>query len=837
MADRQQVSKKNRGGFPVILVIFVIAAAAILGYMFFGKQAAPPVTKQAETPKQQQTVAKTIPAPEQAKPAPVPGPVLGPSPMELPPKIALPAFSFQSVGLGGGGGIYTPAISPADPNRFFVSCDMGGAYYSWDKAQSWRMVDCMQIKSTLSCKPAWHPTDAVTAYAYGGTEYKNVVMVTHDGGVTWKPVCDNQPWGGDSDVVRIYLDRKNPSTMLVGSKSKGVFISAYTGATWRSCPEITGEPSGFHIDVTTPADKRRIFAASSEGVWRSDDGGATWAKKVAGLPLAEVRDLAGGENPDGGKCVLFVAIPSKDVNGKYDGGVYRSADLGESWQSAMGEGIHNRLGRVDEYGAGDIPEYIHIAMPQNQTDIVYVSNKGTGYYPPNHNTLYKTTDSGKTWQFCFNGDPRFKEKNIELQWYSIEHCWDPSATGVSVNDNDPSEVLRTDGDKIFLSVDGAKSWREAYSKKVEGSEIPRKIPGAPWQLGKFAWQSIGVEVMSCWDYVIDPTDPKRHYICYTDSGFARSLDGGKTWYYSVEGSPWQNTWYGIVCDPKRPGVIYAACSNTHDVPHSTYTADNMSKLPGGVCISTDYGETWSPIADGLPQKPVTSIVMDPNSPPEARTFWVTVIDAGVYKSSDGGKSWVKKSNGLGTEKINRPYLIKRLDNGNLYCTVTCFRKDRDFPTDGPGLYKSTDGGENWTYISKSIQVGWPVGFDVDPADEKTIYLAASSGWACRSGGLYKTTDGGDTWKQLFNNETPGFGHRSLGGMFVRTKPGDPKTIYFSTSSHGLWISHDAGETFKHVKGLPFASVQRVTFDPADPKMMYVTTFGGGVWHGPAEGDE
>ncbi len=74
-------------------------------------------------------------------------------------------------------------------------------------------------------------------------------------------------------------------------------------------------------------------------------------------------------------------------------------------------------------------------------------------------------------------------------------------------------------------------------------------------------------------------------------------------------------------------------------------------------------------------------------------------------------------------------------------------------------------------------------------------------------------------------------------MFVRTKPGDPKTLYFSTSSHGLWLSHDGGDHFRYVKGIPFLSIQRVVFDPADPNMMYVTTFGGGVWHGPVEGDE
>ena len=71
-----------------------------------------------------------------------------------------------------------------------------------------------------------------------------------------------------------------------------------------------------------------------------------------------------------------------------------------------------------------------------------------------------------------------------------------------------------------------------------------------------------------------------------------------------------------------------------------------------------------------------------------------------------------------------------------------------------------------------LEVGWPCGFAVDPADRTVAYLAASNWGPCRSGGLYRTADGGKTWKWIFNNTSPAYEGRGLESFFVSLKAGE-----------------------------------------------------------------
>ena len=147
-----------------------------------------------------------------------------------------------------------------------------------------------------------------------------------------------------------------------------------------------------------------------------------------------------------------------------------------------------------------------------------------------------------------------------------------------------------------------------------------------------------------WQYKIDPHDKNRHYICYTDIGFARSEDAGQTWYWAARGSPWQNTFYDVEFDPDVPGRMYAACAYEHDIP-SWKMAQSLYG-GGGVCISTDYGKTWKPSADGMPQLGAcTAVEVDPKSPKDARVLYASFWGGGVFKSIDGGKTWQAEEQG------------------------------------------------------------------------------------------------------------------------------------------------------------------------------------------------
>ncbi len=80
---------------------------------------------------------------------------------------------WEPVGLSGGGGMFSPAISPADPNLMMLNCDMSAAYLSEDGGHNWRMIHHAQLRSDTQCRPAFHPSDPNVIYASSGGRASN----------------------------------------------------------------------------------------------------------------------------------------------------------------------------------------------------------------------------------------------------------------------------------------------------------------------------------------------------------------------------------------------------------------------------------------------------------------------------------------------------------------------------------------------------------------------------------------------------------------------------------------------------------------------------------------
>jgi photosystem II stability/assembly factor-like uncharacterized protein len=735
------------------------------------------------------------------------------------------AASWEPVGLSGGGAMFTPAISPADPNRMMVNCDMSAAYISADGGRNWRMIHHAQLGANTRCRPAFHPTDPRTIYAADGGRG---LKISRDGGERWEPI-GNLPSGDLRGEIAIHPAA--PRSMLVGV-GENIFRSDNGGATWTRCEGPRGEPLAFHFDQTAPASAPACFAATREGVWRSDDGGKSWAEKTAGLPPAgqgtgdRLLAFSGGSNAAQKVVALYCAVPAREENGRYAGGIYRSLDRGETWQPAMGTGLNQETRAFDQWAMGLVAQYRRLATTNAQPQTVYAFNSNTGIPPPHHASVYRSDDAGKTWRATFQGDPRFPNRNVEQDYTAYaDRQFYQAVPEVAIAANDPNRLLLVDMGRCLLTRDGGKTWTNGHTRIAPGADADKEPP---------RWICNGLVVTSTWNYYADPFRPDLRYICYTDIGFARSTDRGATWsWWALEGrARWQNTCYELAFDPSFPGKLWGAFSDTHDIPNdNVISGRHRGDRPGGVCVSTDHGATWKTANAGMPLAPVVSVVVDPRSPSGARTLYAGLFGPGVYKSTDDGKTWTAKNTGLGAESNRRVCRVVLHPDGTLFALVTARRQGRTFLPEGVGLYRSTNGGENWTPLNASQTLHWPKDFSVDPRDSRTIYLGASDANGQQEGGLYRTRDGGATWQRLARKGPEHFG--------AYLHPKRPGWIYLtlteSAPGAGLWLSRDDGATWEPLSGLPFRNAQRVAFDPADPERIYVTTFGGSVWRGPAAG--
>ena len=733
------------------------------------------------------------------------GPVPGEEPTE-----------WTSVGLGGGGGIFVAVSSPHDPNLMFCASDMSGVYRSTDGGRTWRMLPWRQLSSAITMPVVFHPTDPNTLYCVPGTWAQPVLKVSRDKGQTWQPLTDETPWQhATPQATRLAIDPTG-KVLLVSSEA-GIYRSDDNGQSWTRASGLDQRAVGFFFEPTE-LNQGAWYAATPNTVLFSRDNGQTWQPCPTQPPGKAVQAFCGGADVKTGRVALYVSLPSQLVEGKYAGGIWRSDDRGATWQSAMGKGINTSVGPHGQ-ARRKLAEYPFLDMAENQTQTVYAYCYGNGDEPPYHDTVFRTDDGGQTWRAVEYFRPGYKGHNVELSWIRLDRGHGGRKTGFSVNPRNGNHVAYTDTMELYLTDDGGATWRKAFSRCVEPSPAAGK-----------RWQSTGLEVTTTWRFKFDPHDSNRVYICYTDIGFARSLDRGATWYWSPAGSPWQNTFYDLTFDPARPGVLYAACAYEHDIP--SWKMAGRLYGGGGVCVSTDYGKTWRPIASGLPKLGAcTAVALDPTSPTDRRTLYAAFYGGGIFKSVDGGENWRARNKGLPVEHNDHFTDLKRHTDGSLFALCGGKRLARYNPSPHTGLFRSVDGGDSWTDVTAGLTLYLPFGFDVHPTDSRIIYLCVSAVPRRHDeAGVYKTIDGGKTWKKL-GIAWPEGGPSYVHAKYPSIDPYNPKRVWVSTATHGTLVTTDGGDTWRQVESIPFRGVNRITVDPRDHQTLWVTTFGGGVWKG------
>jgi len=286
-------------------------------------------------------------------------------------------------------------------------------------------------------------------------------------------------------------------------------------------------------------------------------------------------------------------------------------------------------------------------------------------------------------------------------------------------------------------------------------------------------------------------------------GVYKSIDGGKSWKnVGLEKSEHISK---IVVDPRDSNVVYVA-------------AQGPLWAPGGdrgLYKTTDGGKTWKGVLTISENTGVTDVVLDPSNPDilyasayQRRRHVFTLIDGGpesaIHKSTDGGKSWTKLKEGLPKEDMGRIGLAIAPHNPKIiYATIESTRK-------AGGFFVSKDSGSSWKKVNDYSAPGAQYYGEifVDPSDDDRIYSADV--W------VRVSDDGGKTWRKLDEK----WKHPDNHVVWIDPASSDHLLI---GCDGGLYESFDRAESWSFKANLPVTQFYRVSADDALP---FYNVYGG-----------
>lgn len=719
------------------------------------------------------------------------------------------------IGPGGGGTTIGPVISPHDSRLVVEHCDMTGGYMTRDSGLSWHMFNLRGGLNVL----AFDPVDPRVIYAGNAALWRS-----SDSGQTWKMVFPNpasdtveHQTGDHSDYSLTSSDPAYPggnvTAIAIASRADGVagpghlylsfeqrgkptviVSSAEGGNSWNRVATLPE-----HVLLLTTKNSGLVAVSSAAAYRIASDGNTIKLDGIAsGIRAASAARI--------GDMVWLYATGR-------DGKVYLSADSGLHF-TAITPDLHQSAGRFEA-----------IAAAGQHPEVAYVGFRGLQLGERNEdlfNGIAKTTDGGHTWKIMFKESNR-PAVNLQGSWIEeravqgSDNIWFDSPYSLGVAPGNPAVVYASDLFRTYRTLDGGTTWQDVNSKGI----------------GDDHWISRGLNVTTNYGVQFDPFDSHHIYMDNTDIGLFQSTAGGRSWQSTSEGVPdnWRNTTYWLAFDPARRGLVWGAFSGIHDLPRpKDWRGRSVRSFSGGVAVSTDGGHHWQPSSAGIPVDSVTHILLDPSSPVGSRTLYACAFGRGVYKSTDNGKTWTQKNNGIaGVEPF--AWRITLSQDGSLYLVVARRSEGQDrSAVDAGALYRSTDKAEHWERIDLPSGVDGPTGLEIDPRDPERLYLTAwgqEGQTADRNGGVFVSNDGGKTWSTLFT--------ASQHVYALTIDPLHPNTLYICGFDAAAYRSTDRGAHWTRIPGFDFKWGHRVIIDPNDFTQIYITTYGGGVWHGPAAG--
>src|SRR5438132_10594736 len=322
-----------------------------------------------------------------------------------------------------------------------------------------------------------------------------------------------------------------------------------------------------------------------------------------------------------------------------------------------------------------------------------------------------------------------------------------------------------------------------------------------------------------------PGEPEHFYFGSVNGGVWETPDAGRTWQPIFDSQP-----IGSV------GALAIASSNHNVIYVGSGEADMRSDISqgNGMYKSTDAGKTWAHIGLTDSQQ-IGRIIVHPGNPDIVYVAalghpYAANAERGVFRSTDGGKTWNKilggragdssPSSRLGMTKWENDTgaIDLAFEPGNPKVIYAALWQTRRTPWSvyppsngtGSGLFKTTDGGDHWNAISGLPAKPGRIGIAVAPSMPQRVYLVVDA----PEGGVYRSDDAGATWTRTSSDQRVWSRGWYFGGITV--EPKNPDVVY--SINVNVYRSEDAGRTFIPVKGAPGGyDYHALWIDPQNPE--------------------
>ena len=573
-------------------------------------------------------------------------------------------------------------------------------------------------------------------------------------------------------------------------KNSAIFISNDFGTSWIKSSSI---PKGVFKEIeleegqeleeedidkvtvlyVSPSDDDRIFVGTSNLLLKSNDRGSSWESLSDTFHRSDIKGLAIHPNNPNiiyARIGLYTFSDCSDVDNddadyeesvsKYCPGIYKSTDGGESWkllEEVTGDPSEGGV-YINEYNDSEIYSVFgretfvskdggissdvfldtkeHPIIPDVGVEIITFGESESEVFMAGLQGVYRTYDNGKTWI----------ESNTGFVGSEVVDL---------VTSLDGTMYATTYNLGIFKSTDGGKNW---------------------------VFASFGIKNWYGMQLATHPEDADTLFTT-TNGGVYKSTNAGKSWELiggsdlcDDEDAGGNCHYHGIVVEKEAPFKVLVGSGG-----------DQYAKEGVGLTGSEDNGESWRNSDDGFVRDVhVSKLVIDPNNnnifyaTTQGETEYTDKVGdgAGVFKSTDRGNNWTQINNGLNSLETN-VLAVDPNDSDVLY-----------LGTDDDGIYKSINGGENWEKLIPSASFG--VGdIVVDPQNSDNVYMGtvdyfrlSESRGVLGDFGVYKSTDGGTTWEE-FNS---GLNHL---GVFSLELSEENRILYAGTRAGGVyWINLD-----------------------------------------------